>query len=372
MKLLRLILFLAVMSSLPAMMLAGGPKADMLKFYDEVTGRDTVLQKAFLTLRYLYTDSLQVGYCAYDDDGQPKRDEIHWVTQDKIDFFRYDNHLYAPLTVMTDSTPSATYFMRHYRDRKSLVKIYTMGHGRHRQFYALYPDSTVQMIPDMVEFRDQERLERTGNHNFIRGFHCGPLVGMMGNGPVSIDDYPVSEAQQAVAAGLWMDWPFLRHGTSLHVKALYHALSAQTQRRGVAWSYNRRGIDLPVTLRYTSLHVPFRVIPFIEGGLNCRLALHNRLVGWSNLYEPRPGGDSYPSGELVRMEQNTTAMALSPMLGGGLRYRISDTRHAMLTFNYYLHTVMSDYGYGVHSTAMYYIREVSVNSWTLTLAVGLW
>lgn len=369
MKHLRLILFLAVMSSLPAMMLAGGPKSDMLKYYDETLGRDSVIQKAYLSLRYLYTDSLQVGYCAYDDDGQPKRDEIHWVPQHQIDFFRYDNHLYAPLTVMTDSAQSVTYFMRHYRDRKSLVKIYTMGKGRQRQFYALYPDSTVQMIPDMVEFRDQERLERTGNHNFIRGFHAGVLLGMMGNGPVTMDDYPVTEAQQAVTAGVWMDWPFLRHGTSLHVKALYHALSAQTQRRGLAWAYNRRGIDLPVSLRYTCLHIPFRTIPFIEGGLNCRVALQNSLVGMSNHYEKRPDGHLYPTGEVSRMEDHNTSMALSPVLGGGLRYRISDTRHAMLTFNYYLNTVMTDYGV---KSSSYYIREVSTDGWTLTLAIGLW
>lgn len=370
MRLSRSLLVLTVLLLHAAWLTAGQPKINnMLVFHDDVLGKDTVLQNVYLNLRNLYTDSLIVGYAPYDENGAIDTDELRWVPQDKVSYFRYNRHLYAPLTLTTDSG-SVTCFMRHYRDRLSRVKVYTMGNRRHRQYYALYPDSTVLPIADMVEFRDQERLERTGNHNFIRSMHWGVLAGMMGNGAVQLDDYPPTDAQQAVTAGVWMDYPFLRHGTSLHVKALYHALSAQTQRRGVAWAYNRRGIDLPLTLRYTCLHVPYRVIPFVEGGMNFRFSLRTSLDGLSNQYVSRPDGQYYPSGELATVEQSNSSMSFAPVVGGGLRYRISDTRHAMLTFNYYFNSVLSHFPTPEHAT--YSIGEVSTSGWALTLAVGLW
>lgn len=359
-----------LISVLPALSFAGGQKkSDLLMYHDDATGRDSVVLDAYLDLRYLYTDSLLVGFAFKGEDGLINPDSMRWVTQEKIGFFRHNNHLYAPLTLTTGDKPG-TYFMRHYRDRKSRVKVYTMGKWRQRQYYALYPDSTVTEIPDMVEFRDQERLERTGNRNYIRGFHWGVLAGMIGNGNIQLDDYPMAEDQQGMTVGAWMDWPIYRHGASLHAKVMYHAMSAKTQRRGVAWAYNRKGLDVPLSLRYTCLPIPYRLIPFVEGGVNFRLALKNSAEGISNRFELRPDGQKYPTSALFLSEQQGNRCAVAPVLGGGLRYRVTDTRHVMLTFNYYLNSVMAHYE--LDAASFYQIYDVTANGWSLSLCVGLW
>lgn len=375
MKLRRLILAFVTLL-VPVVMLAGKrPKVDLLKYYDPVLGIDTAVADVYLEVRHLYTDSLVIGYAPYDQHRQVDKRNLTWVPQEQIGYFVYDRYLYAPLTVQAGQEP-VTYFMRHYRDRKSQVKIYTMGKRRQRQYYAFYPDSTVQEINNMVEFRDQERLERTGNHNFIRGFHWGVLAGVMGHGQLQIGsgieldgDFPQSDAQQAVTAGMWMDWPFFRNGTSLHAKVLYQGFSARTQRGGVICAYNRQGLDLPLTLRYSCLHVPGRVIPFVEGGLSCRLAWQNRLECMWNHYEQRPDGHGYPTGQVATAEQNPTGVDFAPVVGGGLRYRINDTRHAMLTLNYNFKSVLAQYD--LPAISQLFIEQASASSWTLTLAIGL-
>lgn len=367
---LRHVLLSFVTLLVPVVMLAGKrPKADLLKYYDSVFSKDTVVSDVYLELRHLYTDSLIIGYAAYDKDRVADKTALNWVPQERIGFFIYYNHLYAPLTVQVGTEP-VTYFMRHYRDRKSRVKVYTMGKLFHREYYALYPDSTVQKINNMVEFRDQERLERTGNHNFIRGFHWGVLAGVTGYDEVLLDDYPPSDAQQSVTAGVWLDWPFWRHGASLHAKALYQAVSARTQLKGVIWAYNRRGMELPLTLRYSCLHVPGRVIPFVEGGINCRLSWRNSLDCVANSYAMRPDGKPYPTGELIVEDIDQPGVDFTPVVGGGLRYRINDTHHAMLTFNYNYRSALAHYD--VRAFTQNFIEEVSTSSWTLTLAIGLW
>lgn len=348
-------------------------KTETLKCEHPDTGRDTLISRVNVYVDYLYTDTMLL--CYYDQHrpeygGHP----LVYVPNEQIQFFTYDGDLFVPITFTERDGTTWHRFLRRYRDRKSRVPVYAMGRGRkHTRYFIFDADSLVVEIDDMVRFRDEERLARTGNHNYMRGFHWGILAGMMGNSQIQMLSEFSSPKQQGMTLGLWIDEPLYRYGTSLHVKALYHAMSAKP--KGVALAYNSRGIDLPITVRQTLHDLPWRVIPFIEGGVNMRLCWTNSLESVANTY--LPDTEDYPSymqptkllDGMEKYEFHDRSLHFLPVVGGGLRWRINDSRHAFVTWNYYLTSLVGriDTRNVVDVTKC----EIQASGWTVTVGVGL-
>ena len=323
---------------------------DLLTYRDAATGGDSTIiftpqSNMNLQVKYLYTDSLQVGWS--DVNGQTV-----WLEAEQVQFFRWDSRLYGPKIIEGTDGQQRRIFMDIDRNSKSKVRIYSMGMGRNRVHYAEGPDSVLRVIDNVHKFRTDERVRRTGNPKYYRHFRWGVMAGMVDTDAEFPQFFGASPSQIYATGGLWADLPIDPFGFSLHAGVYLHA-SSGSQSNEKRWSvaYNEKAVSLPVTLRYSLLPLKGDFTPYIEGGIDFRFVYDNSMVGISSLSD-------HDHETWTREGKNDSRQVFT--LGAGLEYRLNDKHSVWLSGNYLLKSDYYKFGYSNTGTT-----DGTMKGWTL-------
>lgn len=294
-------LFLTILFLFSTILLLAQKKINFITYYNDEIGKDTIITRVSFAIDNVFEK--QHAISIVNKNGEIlktfKAEEINSYRDDGVEYvstYLMDNDSVKRLLVPRVYRNNEISIFKYYPNKKesfyyvkiagdSILKPMVMNNRNLLSDYLLtFPfanDERVksyihQMNPTISSFHKRYKVVLTENTNFLTRIRWGILAGM-GIGQISNKDYVFNSKIQGLF-GIFGDFPFYE-SLSIHSELAYREYSDVVKitpmgnHFGGDAIYNYKSFMLPLMVRYTTLHLKGKCLPYLQMGIELQYAL---------------------------------------------------------------------------------------------------